>query len=339
MESNTNNVLPTEEVNEAATVTAAQPAKNASWPRKPLDYLVFIPAILVAIIPLLLTLSLIGVKAASNYNMSKSYSTAIQLLNSSQYDEAFTLFRSLNNYEDSRSLAKEALYGKACTLMEQKKYEEAIKSFDLLGNHKDSATLRGDCHMQIAIDHYKNGRYEECYYMAEEYAETREDAYVYYLLGLFRGLDATGCDYETRKQVYNDLEPYMYFCADSREAFDHPFFYFIRFVDTPWATEDLQYFFEHNYGDTFNYTVPFEPIPDGYGLSYVNYDDGLHFNIVDEQGNETLWFKVTKFGNYNVLHPGTMNIEDSHGNEYFYYNVDHYKDVYGTPFYELFHEE
>jgi hypothetical protein len=54
---------------------------------------------------------------------------------------------------------------------------------------------------------------------------------------------------------------------------------------------------------------------------------------VDEDGNETLWFKITGFSNYNALHPNIMYIEDSQGNTYHFVNVEVYSDKYGSDLY------
>jgi len=262
------------------------------------------------------------------------YSMAARLYENGEFIDAREAFLALGDYADSAELADDALYLHACNLKNQKKYEEeALEIFKLLGDYKDSAELFDECLLDTAVELYRGGSYEECLNLCEPYIETSQDAHVYYALSAFRGWDAIGCDYDTRKQLYDMLIDYQYAYADTREALDHPFFFLLRFVDTVWVTPDMEHFFEYIYGDTFNYAVPFGDIPENHGLSYINYDDGLYFNTVDEDGNETLWFKITGFSNYNALHPNNMYIEDSQGNTYHFDNALRYDDVYGSVFY------
>ena len=71
------------------------------------------------------------------------YSSAMELYNSQQYEEAYKVFNSLN-FKDSADKANECLYSSAMELYNSQQYEEAYKAFNSL-NFKDSADKADEC--------------------------------------------------------------------------------------------------------------------------------------------------------------------------------------------------
>ncbi len=71
------------------------------------------------------------------------YSSAMELYNSQQYEEAYKAFNSLN-FKDSADKAYECLYSSAMELYNSQQYEEAYKAFNSL-DFKDSADKADEC--------------------------------------------------------------------------------------------------------------------------------------------------------------------------------------------------
>ncbi len=248
---------------------------------------------------------------------SCNYELAREMMEDGKYDKARDAFLSLGNYKDSTVLAEEALYLKARLLMDEKNYLDAMDVFsEITDGYKDVAELADECCIKYAVECYRRGDYNECLELTNAYP-SNETAKIYNLLASFRLLDQTGCSYEACQEMYNELLPYQFTNNDTREAFEHPFFFVLRFYDILWMCGDDHFLLWDD--EQFACNEPWEPV-DGVDISYINYDDGLYFFLTDETGEEKVWFKVGSFNEYNSLHPQIMYVYDADGKMYIFTN-------------------
>lgn len=109
--------------------------------------------------------------------LEEIYLKATLFLESENFEEAYTLFKSLEKYKDSRSLASQSLlalqtrkYKNALALFENEKFEEAQKLFKELDDFRESKNLLYKTNMAIlrrdyflAKTLYKNGEHKKAY--------------------------------------------------------------------------------------------------------------------------------------------------------------------------------
>lgn len=93
-------------------------------------------------------------------NMAK-YCRGLQLATDKKYIEAYTVFSSLGNFQDSAALANEQHYRYAQELLNNSDYETAATEFLSLGDYENSAELVKECHYLQADDLLKKGKYSE----------------------------------------------------------------------------------------------------------------------------------------------------------------------------------
>lgn len=73
------------------------------------------------------------------------YNKATKLLNDGQYDDARAIFLDLNDYKDSREMAKECLYQEAIFDMREDRYLEAYNTLVDLDDYRQTQTKIDDC--------------------------------------------------------------------------------------------------------------------------------------------------------------------------------------------------
>ena len=84
-----------------------------------------------------------------------SYLSAKKLLDEGKFGEAKSAFEKLNGYKDSADLITKCDYGTAKELMDNQKYPEAKRAFEALGNYEDSKDQVKECDYQIAKEKVK----------------------------------------------------------------------------------------------------------------------------------------------------------------------------------------
>lgn len=104
------------------------------------------------------------------------YNNAVNLLNAEKYDEAYGIFKGLDNFNNSDEKALECRYNKGVKLLEDKNYDEANKIFEELGNYMNSSSLIHYHNYEI-IDVLKATCKEDGYekYKCEECGDTYTD--------------------------------------------------------------------------------------------------------------------------------------------------------------------
>ena len=115
------------------------------------------------------------------------YNKAINLMESTQYDEAKELFAELGYYKDARTYIKECDYRVANDLFNNKQYEEAAEAYSKL-DYKDSKALKIQSYYLLAKEYFDRKEYLEAsnWFDAAGYYEDSEDMEKesLYLLGL-----------------------------------------------------------------------------------------------------------------------------------------------------------
>ncbi len=88
------------------------------------------------------------------------YSLASKHLAKKDYDRALSIYDSLGDYRDSKTLVSESNYQKAINFLSEKKYDEAIKTFIDIKDYRDSETMILEAKSQKALDLLNNNEYE-----------------------------------------------------------------------------------------------------------------------------------------------------------------------------------
>ena len=129
--------------------------------RNILTYKHSVSCIIITVLTLVLMLSFIACDITEDV-LQTSYNEAIVLMESEKFEEAISIFESLDGFSDSeeqikacREAIKDKQYITAVDLMESGNYEEAIAIFKELGGYKFSATHITNC--QSAINEVKLG--------------------------------------------------------------------------------------------------------------------------------------------------------------------------------------
>ena len=101
----------------------------------------------------LISLLMIVAVALSLFGCSNpDYDKAVELYNDGAYEDAWELFESLGDYEDSADWALKARYQWAIDLAASENYEKACENFDALGDYEDSELKAKEARYQWAID-------------------------------------------------------------------------------------------------------------------------------------------------------------------------------------------
>lgn len=80
------------------------------------------------------------------------YSQASKYLSNKDFDNAISIFESLDNYKDSEEMVYAANYYKASLLVANHEYDSAISIFETLGDYKDSSSLLNEGRYQKAVE-------------------------------------------------------------------------------------------------------------------------------------------------------------------------------------------
>ena len=91
------------------------------------------------------------------------YDAAASLLADGKYDEARTAFLELGDYQDSATMADEALYRKASATLRAGDYDTAKGIYRSLGSYSDSAAMVKECDYQKADALLASGEFDQAY--------------------------------------------------------------------------------------------------------------------------------------------------------------------------------
>jgi len=108
---------------------------------------------------LLLTAILIAVVYFVILKPNQTYTEAMELLNSENYEEAIEIFSKLNGFRDSSEKIIECKYSLATKAYNSENYDQAVELFEELGDYKDSANLFLEAKYRKAMDYMISGQY------------------------------------------------------------------------------------------------------------------------------------------------------------------------------------
>ena len=129
---------------------------------------------------------------------AKKYNIAIEYMQNDDYKAAITILSEMTDYMDSAELLTEAekglIYNEAELLLNNREYEGAIEKYSQIGDFRDSYDKNQYAKYQLALQLYKEARYDE----AKEYFQT---------LGVYEEskLYLTKCELYLLDQAQKDL--------------------------------------------------------------------------------------------------------------------------------------
>ncbi len=89
-----------------------------------------------------------------------NYKKATKLMDNGNYQEAYSVFNRLKDYEDSRDKAIYCRYNWALELKEDGDYGKAMSFFEKLGDYKDSKAQMVECNYYLTLENFRSGEYE-----------------------------------------------------------------------------------------------------------------------------------------------------------------------------------
>ena len=87
------------------------------------------------------------------------YNNAISLMESGQYDEAYSAFVELGDYSNATEQLLEVRYRQACSYLDNKDFDNALKVFSQLGSYSDAPKMVNECQYRKAITCIEEGEY------------------------------------------------------------------------------------------------------------------------------------------------------------------------------------
>lgn len=113
------------------------------------------------IITLCIVAVLILIALGAVIYLEVSYSSANDLLESGNYDDAYNKFSSISFYRNSDDMKKECRYKKAEDLLSNKQYDQAKDIYSSLGAYLDSQDMVMECDYQKANVFFNSKSYDE----------------------------------------------------------------------------------------------------------------------------------------------------------------------------------
>ena len=120
--------------------------------------------LIIAILLIVLVLIGGGVFAAIKFLVPMTkYKAAEKLLEEGKYDEAYSAFEELEDYEDSARKMKEVRYKQAEALLEEGNYDEAYKKFEALKDFSESKKMLKETRFRQAKSQAEKKKYKSAY--------------------------------------------------------------------------------------------------------------------------------------------------------------------------------
>lgn len=107
---------------------------------------------------------------------NSKYNHAVALMDEGKYQEAISIFESLNDFKDSKDKMLDVKYSEAVALLEAEKYTEAIKAFTELGAHKDAAQMLNEASYRQAESYIQEKQYYDASVLLQKLSVTTEYA-------------------------------------------------------------------------------------------------------------------------------------------------------------------
>lgn len=98
----------------------------------------------------------------------ESYANAQALLKAQDYLGARAAFEALGDFKDSKAMMSECDYQHGNSLMQSGQYEAAIDVFKALGSYENSKELINECTYQLALSLYSSKKYSEALKLFEQ---------------------------------------------------------------------------------------------------------------------------------------------------------------------------
>lgn len=103
-----------------------------------------------------------------------TYQRAMDALASGDYAQAYTLFLSLDGYQDSEVMINETRYQEAQSIFDSGSFGQAKKIFLELGTYRNSEDMALECDYQVACDWLSRNSYENAYPIFKELGDYKD---------------------------------------------------------------------------------------------------------------------------------------------------------------------
>ena len=261
--------------------------------------------------------------------LSAEYDVAIALMNDGKYEEAMTVFETIESFKDSAELMescetaiKDTQYDVAMALMNAEKYEEAATAFEAIAGHRDSNEQLQESKYRQALILIKQASYSEAYDLLvtlSGYKDTADYLANYCYLPVY----ARCASNSSTKDFYITYDQNGKMTGGYRDAFSekNPVFIFDEkgvLVREEWSSgTDYDYKY-HSDG-----TV--EKVPNkGNSVSYYDMY-GNKSGYISTDGERVDWTSLTFDEHHNENSKYAQNTYDENGNlVYVYYRMNNY---------------